>query len=119
MKKEPDLKELYIDFDRYTDGDADFKRELITLIVADLQELHRCIVNAFKLNDPAILHKGCHKAGTTLEMVNDPELKILIAELKEKMEGAKANNSVVSRAEEPPIYRFLNELAKSIAHLNE
>ena len=119
MKNESCLMELHIDFDKYTDGDLDFQRELVSLIATDIMELHRSIVNAFKLNDPEILRRGCHKAATTLEMIDDPELTSLINELKGKMEKAKINKSPVSEAEVLPLYKFFNEMAKSIARLNE
>jgi len=118
MKNESDLIALHIDFDKYTDGDVDFKRELISLIAIDIMELHRCIVNAFKLNDAELLRKGCHKASTTLEMINDPELTTLIHALKEKMAKTKIDRSLVSEEEILPLYKFFNELARSIAHLN-
>ena len=119
MKNESDLIALHIDFDKYTDGDNDFKRELISLIAVDIMELHRCIVSAFKMNDAELLRKGCHKAGTTLEMINDPKLTTLINGLKEKMANSNTNQRAVSEEEVLPLYKFFNVLAKSIAHLNE
>jgi hypothetical protein len=119
MKKESDVIALHIDFDKYTDGDLDFQRELVSLIVTDIIELNHCVVHAVRSNAMDALNKGYHKAKTTLEMINDQELTILMDELKEKMTKAAVNQISVSEDEIRPLSKLFNELATSIGHLND
>ena len=65
---------LYINFDQYTDGDADFKKELIYLMIDNLNELQSSLKEATALNKLEIFEKTCHKIKPTLSMLEDKDL---------------------------------------------
>jgi hypothetical protein len=73
---------LFIDFDEYTDGDAEFKKELVVSMVSNLQELQQVLPEALQNNDVALFNKLCHKIKVTLEMLKDEELLETIEQLK-------------------------------------
>jgi hypothetical protein len=73
---------LSIDFNVYTDGNDDFKKELVVLIIENLQELKDILPVAFQQNDPLLFERVCHKIKPTLEMLEDQELLSTIGQLK-------------------------------------
>jgi hypothetical protein len=73
---------LFIDFDAYTDGDAEFKGELVVLIIDNLIELQEVIQRASKANDNKLFQSVCHKIKATVEMLADVELSQTIEDLK-------------------------------------
>ncbi len=79
---ESSLRPLNIDFDQYTDGDIEFKNELVSLMIIDLRDLQKSLVLATQSNNPEIYLKACHKARTTVVILNDPELILVLEELK-------------------------------------
>jgi hypothetical protein len=112
------MKTLHIDFDLYTDGDDDFKQELVSLIVADIKELQKCLALTAELNELNILHRGLHKSKTTLEMINDPELVHLLDEFKMKIENGKTDGHP-SSPEIGPLVKLFEELIESLSELNK
>jgi cell division ATPase FtsA len=75
-------RNLLIDFEAYTDGDAEFKAELILLMIDNLIELQDTVMRAGKANDLKLFQTVCHKVKATVEMLADPELSQTIVELK-------------------------------------
>jgi hypothetical protein len=71
---------LFIDFDAYTDGDQDFKKELIVLMIDNLRELQQILRP--ESHDIQIFHKVCHKVKATLVMLDDAEVLEIIEQLK-------------------------------------
>jgi succinate dehydrogenase flavin-adding protein (antitoxin of CptAB toxin-antitoxin module) len=69
---------LFIDFDSYTDGDNDFKKELTELMIDNLRELCQVL----KQSDTDLFHKVCHKVKATVVMLDDTELMQLMDDLK-------------------------------------
>ncbi|GHN02184.1 hypothetical protein WSM22_36730 [Cytophagales bacterium WSM2-2] len=65
---------LFVNFDLHTDGNADFKDELLPLLISNLEELQEAIVKAGVLSDAKVLRKALHKAKTVTTMLNDPDL---------------------------------------------
>ncbi|MBA4058075.1 MAG: hypothetical protein C0490_25380 [Marivirga sp.] len=65
----------------YTEGDPDFKLVLMELIIENLQELQQCLSEAIEQNDPTVFSRACHKAKTTLVMLNIDELSNTAEEL--------------------------------------
>lgn len=65
---------LFIDFDHYTDGDADFKKELIYLMIENLQEVQNSLREAIEKNKLEIFEKTCHKIKPTISMLEDKDL---------------------------------------------
>lgn len=76
------FRPLYLNFDHYTDGDPDFKRELGTQVIGNVQELRQSIYAAVQESEPEIFLKASHKIKFTLEMLNDVEFITLIRELE-------------------------------------
>ena len=88
---------LSIDFDMYTEGDENFKREIILLMINNLVELQQALgavqeqgsnINSF--------HKACHKVASTLTMLDDTELMSEISKIKDSTvpEEEKKNSKV-------------------------
>jgi len=75
-------KTLSIDFERYTDGDADFKSELVSAMIADVDSFKNAVQNAFNERNKTLYDKAVHKATSTLSIINDKELTDTIEELK-------------------------------------
>jgi hypothetical protein len=71
---------LFIDFDTYTDGDQDFKKELIVLIIDNLRELQQMLRP--ESHDIQLFHRVCHKIKATLVMLDDSEMLEIVEQLK-------------------------------------
>lgn len=71
---------LFIDFDTYTDGDNEFKMELIELMIDNLHELQALLRT--QNVDAHLFHKVCHKIKPTLDMLADKELLDTVEQLK-------------------------------------
>ena len=67
------------DFDQYIDGNDDFRKELIPLIIGNITELQE----SFRRDSPEALFAVCHKVTFTVTLLSDAELSETIKELKE------------------------------------
>ena len=76
---------LFIDFDAYTDGDAEFKGELVVLMIDNLVEMQDVLQRATKSNDMKLFHGVCHKIKATIEMLADAEFSQTISDLKQTL----------------------------------
>lgn len=65
---------LHLNFDLYTDGDAEYKRELGLLIIANLREFQRALPASLLSQNKELFVKACHKMKVTLSMLEDNEL---------------------------------------------
>jgi hypothetical protein len=83
------MRTLFIDFDAYTDGDAEFKAELIVLMIDNLMELQETLQRAVKNNDNKLYHGVCHKIKATIEMLADPEFSQAVEALKVSLADAE------------------------------
>ena len=72
------LRPLSIDFNLYTEGDQDFKKELIYLMIDNIHELQRSIL----CDAPEAFLSVCHKVKVTIAMLSDNELTDVVNELK-------------------------------------
>jgi len=117
MENENDLRTLNIDFDQYTDGDAEFKQELVSLMIDDIGELQKSLGQATASNDPGIFLRGCHKSKTTVEMVNDKELTLLLAEMEEQIIQDKYRRSAVLQDKILLFNKLTRVLLKSLSGL--
>lgn len=63
-----------IDFDLYTDGDEEFKQELIALIISNIKELKWAMDQGV-----AVFKKVCHKIKSTTVIINDSDFDTLIS----------------------------------------
>ncbi len=87
-----------VDFDLYTEGDPDFKREFISLMLKNLEELKVALETSVENEDPEVYTKTAHKVRTTVFILGDNELTSLIDELKKYIE-AKDFSKVLARQE--------------------
>lgn len=71
---------LFVDFDQHTDGDQDFKKELIVLMIDNIKELEQSLKAAEK--DLEIFSKVIHKIKPTLAMLEDPDVNKAIENIK-------------------------------------
>src|SRR5258706_7948001 len=112
------LRPLDIDFHQYTDGDADFKRELVSLMVNDIAEMQKSVMQALDMNNPDLFLRALHKSKTTINMVNDSEMVLLLEDLKScAVEGNKGD-----ACSEDKILRFdklCDDVCKSLSSLNQ
>jgi hypothetical protein len=83
---------LFIDFDLYTDGDQDFKSELITLMIDNIRELQQSMKLASQQNNIDLFHKACHKVKPTISMLNDPAFIQCIEGLNETDQNDTSGN---------------------------
>jgi hypothetical protein len=72
---------LSIDFDLYTDGDLEFKKELVVLMIDNLRELQQSLKAADQQNNLDIFRKTCHKIKPTISMLDDQDLNVNIDEM--------------------------------------
>lgn len=71
---------LFVDFDKYTDGDSDFKKELVVLMIDNIHELIGSLKSVEDDLQPFL--KTIHKIKPTIEMLDDPEFNEKIAGVK-------------------------------------
>jgi hypothetical protein len=95
---------LFIDFDIHTDGDQDFKNELVTLMIDNILELQSSFASIERNGHESFL-KAVHKMKSTIEIINDRDLSELIAQFRSEEESRKK-----SKAE------IFNSLCKDIIH---
>jgi hypothetical protein len=76
------IRPLFIDFNVYTDGDEEFKKELIDSMIDNLEELQQALHLASQNNDAPLFSKVCHKIKATLHMLEDKELLDSVEKLK-------------------------------------
>lgn len=73
---------LFIDFDAYTDGDPEFKKEITDLMIDNLQEMQQVLGEATRQKDVVLFQRVCHKIKATLDMLEDRELLDIVQQLK-------------------------------------
>ncbi|HYG20202.1 MAG TPA: hypothetical protein VD816_14790 [Ohtaekwangia sp.] len=89
-------RRLFIDFDLYTEGDKDFKQELISSMVKDLDELQQASKRSCQQNDPTAFHTAIHKVKATVTMLDDPELIHAIEDLRSAFSASIQSKALAS-----------------------
>lgn len=102
------FRPLYVNFDHYTDGDHDFKRELGTQVIGNIQELKQSLREAIAENKPEIFVKVNHKIKLTLEMLNDTEFSNMITELEKELASHHHDGDFAERT------RLFEEICQSL-----
>ena len=74
----------------YSDDDPDFKRELIKLMIENLEELEQAYYQSSEQKNITILQKAYHKVKTTLSMLDDHELNAIVEDLHDTRLGPAA-----------------------------
>lgn len=100
---------LYVDFDSFTDNDPDFRRELIDHMVDNLRELVIAHQISAQQKDGTLFLKVCHKVKTTLVMLSDKELDLLIEIIKPTY-----NNSASNEEKGCSLEKLCAEIIKSL-----
>lgn len=72
---------LSIDFNLYTNGDPDFKQELISHMIENVKEVQRALPD-FDRNTSVNFIKVHHKVKATVAMLNDAEFTEMLEEIK-------------------------------------
>jgi hypothetical protein len=91
-------RRLYINFDAYTDGDHEFKRELGTQIIGNIHEFRQSLITAIRDHAPQVFLKTCHKIKFTLDLLNDSEFNSIIRELEEDIRNAVHGTNLTGRS---------------------
>lgn len=68
--------------DMYTEGNMDFKRELIGHLIRNLEELKTALRSSIETGDPSLFNTAAHKCRTTLTMLGDQELLKVVDEVR-------------------------------------
>lgn len=85
---------LFIDFDIHTDGDQDFKIELVTLMIDNIHELQSSFASIDRNGHESFI-KAVHKMKSTIEIINDKDFSDVIARFRSEEEVRKKNNAIV------------------------
>ncbi|HMJ68814.1 MAG TPA: PAS domain S-box protein [Cyclobacteriaceae bacterium] len=72
--------------DMYTEGNLDFKKELIGHLMKNIEELRSSLTISIKEKNPVTFHSAAHKCKTTLTMLGDHELLTVVEEVKQALE---------------------------------
>jgi response regulator RpfG family c-di-GMP phosphodiesterase len=82
-------RKLYFDIDEYAEGDAEFKQELVSLMISNIKELQQALHVSVKNRNPDIFRRLCHKVSPTIGILKDAEFAELIEQLKLKISKPK------------------------------
>lgn len=96
--------------DAYTEGDPDFKVVLMKLIIENLQELKLSLATAIQQNDSTLFSKACHKAKTTLLMLNIDKLSNTSEELIKTIQAQDKSREFIDLCDD-----LIRNLADEIA----
>lgn len=73
---------LRADFGVYTEGDLDYKKELILLMINNLIEFRQTLPDSVDQNNPQLFLDTCHKAKVTFSILADKEFDEIIEQLQ-------------------------------------
>jgi hypothetical protein len=94
IQKSVATKPLAVDFDLHTDGDEEFKRELVALMIDNVNELKDSLRKAISQNNLDSFRETCHKVKPTISILNDKELIDVIEEIKHQIDENKKRDAV-------------------------
>src|SRR4051812_40145020 len=80
---------LSVDFALHTDDDADFKKELIDLMIDNIKELRQALSQSRILLDITPYKKACHKVNSTIGILADPEFSMVVDEIKTSVDNGE------------------------------
>jgi PAS domain S-box-containing protein len=79
--------------DLYAEGDPEFRRELASLIVKNLEDLQQALKTALESDNVEVYNKTVHKVKATIDMLGDAQLTACIQELNERFTKTKAKRN--------------------------
>ena len=94
IQKSVNRKPLSVDFDLHTDGDLEFKAELVILMIENMRELQESWSKANKQNNLEIFRESCHKVKPTISILDDKELIDAIEQLKHQTDENEKKNTI-------------------------
>jgi CheY-like chemotaxis protein len=77
-----ECRPLKIKFELYADSDADFKSELVVLMISNLRELEYASYRAYYSGDARLFQSVTHKVKSTLILLDDQEFTYAVDDLK-------------------------------------
>jgi CheY-like chemotaxis protein len=80
---------LSIDFELYTDGDEQFKSELVLMLIDNIRELRQALKNAIP-QGAQLFFETFHKVTTTVSMLNDIEFTDALNHLRDHLKSKHA-----------------------------
>ncbi len=80
--------------DLYTEGNAEFKRELIGQFIQNLNELKVVFENALAAKDVEMFRSIVHKSKTTVGVINYKPLSDILGAVKDEMKSAFEHNAI-------------------------
>lgn len=84
--------------DMYTEGNLDFKKELIGHLMKNIEELVVALATSIQTKDSVLFHSAAHKCRTTLTMLGDHELLKVVDEVKQELEFKTGSlNTILSQ----------------------
>ncbi len=81
--------------DMYTEGNMDFKKELIGHLIKNIEELTSALQSSVQMKDASLFHAAAHKCRTTLTMLGDHELLKVVDEVKSALDRDEGKLSVI------------------------
>jgi PAS domain S-box-containing protein len=108
LEVKPDNKFNYISkINLYAEGDPEFRRELASLIVKNLEELREAVQISLTDHSSDIYQTTFHKVKATINMLGDTQLTACIENLNEKLSHMQSGSSGADEVIER--FKFLSE----------
>jgi len=92
QKKAP----ITIDFDLHTDGDEEFKRELVTLMIDNMKELQESLRQSIARGTFQLFRECCHKITPTINILDYKQFTDVINEIKNEVDENKRKNAIAT-----------------------
>lgn len=83
-------RKLFVDFSLYGANEPHVKREMVRLIIENLDELEGAFHRTIESKDESFFLRICHKIKSTLVILADLELNRVIEDLKDPKAGHDA-----------------------------
>jgi len=100
--------------DLYTEGNAEFKRELIGQFILNLQELKTVFEIALSAKDADIFRSIVHKSKTTVSVISYKPLSDILSTVKDEMKAAIEGNAIFPNELRTRFYDACDEAIKML-----
>lgn len=88
------LRPIQINFELYIDSDdAEFKLELVQLMISNIGELRDVSRRAWDNHDLAAFNSSTHKTKSTVILLDDPEFNGVIEDVRSQLMADQANRN--------------------------
>ena len=82
---DPNTDVRRIDLDTYTEGDAEFRKELAGLLISNIIELRESLQNAVRTRKTDRYLSACHKLKTSIGIINADDFAEIVDAIKESL----------------------------------